>query len=51
MPGRPIVSDLEEKMQVYREQQFTGLIKVTGQQGYQWFIYYLLGRIVWIKSG
>ena len=50
MSGSLIASDLEEKIQKYREQQFTGLVKVNGQQEHQWFIYYLLGRIVWTKS-
>ena len=50
MSGSLIASDLEEKIQEYREQQFTGLVKVNGQQAHQWFIYYLLGRIVWTKS-
>ncbi len=50
MSGSLIASDLEEKIQTYREQQFTGLVKVNGQQAHQWFIYYLLGRIVWTKS-
>ncbi len=50
MSGSLITSDLEEKIQEYREQQFTGLVKVNGQQEHQWFIYYLLGRIVWTKS-
>lgn len=50
MQGSLIASDLEENIQTYREQQFTGLVKVTGSKGHQWFIYYLLGRIVWTKS-
>lgn len=50
MSGSLIASDLEEKIQAYREQQFTGLVKVNGQKEHQWFIYYLLGRIVWTKS-
>jgi two-component system, chemotaxis family, response regulator PixG len=50
MPGSLIASDLEERIQLYRGQQFTGLVKVNGQNGHQWVIYYLLGRIVWTKS-
>ncbi|MEM9088058.1 MAG: response regulator [Cyanobacteria bacterium P01_F01_bin.53] len=50
MPGSLIASDLEDNIQTYREQQFTGLVKVTGLQEHQWFIYYLLGRVVWTKS-
>ena len=45
-----IASNLEEKIQAYREQQFTGLVKVSGLKGNQWFVYYLLGRIAWTKS-
>jgi two-component system, chemotaxis family, response regulator PixG len=55
MLGSLVANDLEEQMQAYREQQFTGLVKVNAQHGYpqhgyQWVIYYLLGRIVWTKS-
>ncbi len=50
MPGSPIASDLEEKIRSYHEQQFTGLVKVNGQNKHQWFVYYLLGRIVRTKS-
>lgn len=50
MPGSLIASDLEDNIQTYREQQFTGLVKVTGLQEHQWYIYYLLGRVVWTKS-
>jgi len=50
MPGSIITHELEDKIQAYREQQFTGFVKVTGQKGQKWFIYYLLGRIVWTKS-
>jgi two-component system, chemotaxis family, response regulator PixG len=50
MSGSLIVSNLEEKIQFYRGQQFTGLVKITSQNEHQWVIYYLLGRIVWIKS-
>jgi two-component system, chemotaxis family, response regulator PixG len=50
MSGSLVASDLEEKIQHYRSQQFTGLVKVNGQNGHQWVIYYLLGRIVWTKS-
>ncbi|MGB3295485.1 MAG: response regulator [Phormidesmis sp.] len=50
MQGSRIASDLEEKIQTYREQQFTGFVKVNSPNGQQWYIYCLLGRIVWIKS-
>ena len=50
MQGSRIASDLEEKIQTYRDQQFTGFVKVNSPKGQQWYIYYLLGRIVWIKS-
>lgn len=50
MSGSLIANNLEEKIQTYREQQFTGLVKVRGLKGDQWFVYYLLGRIVWTKS-
>lgn len=50
MPGSLIASELEDNIQTYREQQFTGLVKVTSPKGHQWFIYYLLGRVVWTKS-
>ncbi len=50
MSGSLIASDLEEKIQAYREQQFTGLVKVSGLKGNQWFVYYLLGRLAWTKS-
>ncbi|MFK8183460.1 MAG: response regulator [Phormidesmis sp.] len=50
MPGSIITHELEEKIQSYREQQFTGFVQVIGQKDHQWFIYYLLGRVVWTKS-
>ena len=50
MSGSIIIHELEDKIQTCREQQFTGFVKVNGQKEQQWFIYYLLGRIVWIKS-
>jgi chemotaxis family two-component system response regulator PixG len=50
MSGSLIANELEEKVQTYREQQFTGLVKVGNQREHQWYIYYLLGRIVWTKS-
>ena len=50
MQGSRIASDLEEKIQTYRDQQFTGFVKVSSPKGQQWYIYYLLGRIVWTKS-
>lgn len=50
MPGSIITHELEDKIQSYREQQFTGFVKISGQRDYQWFVYYLLGRVVWTKS-
>lgn len=50
MSGSLIANDLEEKIRLYRGQQFTGLVKVNGQSGHQWVLYYLLGQIVWTKS-
>ncbi len=55
MLGSLVANDLDSTIQVYREQQFTGLLKVNaqhvnGQHGCQWIIYYLLGQIVWTKS-
>jgi two-component system, chemotaxis family, response regulator PixG len=50
MPGSLIINDLEEKIRLYRGQQFTGQVKVNSPSGHQWIIYYLLGQIVWIKS-
>lgn len=50
MQGSRIASDLEEKIQTCREQQFTGFVKANSPKGQQWYLYYLLGRIVWIKS-
>ncbi|MGC1307430.1 MAG: response regulator [Phormidesmis sp.] len=50
MPGSLIASELEENIQTYREQQFTGLVKISSSKGHQWYVYYLLGRIVWTKS-
>jgi two-component system, chemotaxis family, response regulator PixG len=50
MSGSLIANDLEERVQTYREQQFTGLVKVGDQREHQWYMYYLLGRIVWTKS-
>lgn len=50
MPGSFIANELENTIQTYREQRFTGLVKVTSPEDYQWFIYYLLGRIVWTNS-
>ena len=50
MSGNPIANDLGEKLQTYRKQQFTGLVKVKSPDRQQWYIYYILGRIVWTKS-
>jgi two-component system, chemotaxis family, response regulator PixG len=50
MPGSLIINDLEEKIRLYRGQQFTGQVKVNSPSGHQWIIYYLLGQIVWTKS-
>ena len=50
MSGSLIASELGEKLQAYRKQQFTGLVKVTSPNQQQWYIYYILGRIVWTKS-
>lgn len=51
MSGNPIADQLGEKLQSYRKQQFTGLVKVSTQkQQQQWYLYYILGRIVWTKS-
>ena len=50
MLGNTITNELENKIQTYREQKFTGFVKVSGQSEYQWYIYYLLGRIVWVRS-
>ncbi|MGB7251855.1 MAG: response regulator [Phormidesmis sp.] len=50
MSGSLIVRSLGEKIQKYRESQFTGLIRISDQATHQWFIYYLLGQIVWTKS-
>lgn len=32
------------------EQQFTGFHKITSHEGAQWYIYFMLGRIVWAQS-
>ena len=50
MSGSPIATQLGEKLQSYRKQQFTGLVKVSTQNKQQWYLYYILGRIVWTKS-
>ena len=50
MSGSLIANQLGEKLQAYRKQQFTGLAKVSGQNQQQWYLYYILGRIVWTKS-
>ena len=50
MSGSLIASQLGEKLQAYRKQQFTGLVKVSSQNQQQWYLYYILGRIVWTKS-
>ncbi|MEL7068349.1 MAG: response regulator [Cyanobacteria bacterium J06581_3] len=61
MLSQGIVSGLDNKIRAYREQQFTGVIKVSAQDGAQsstqnsvqtpqWFLYSLLGRIVWVQS-
>ena len=50
MSGSLVASQLKEKLQAYRKQQFTGLVKVSSQNQQQWYLYCILGRIVWIKS-
>lgn len=50
MSVSPIASQLSQKLQAYRKEQFTGLVKVTSQAQQQWYLYYILGRIVWTKS-
>ena len=50
MLGSPIVTQLGERLQSYRKQQFTGLVKISAQHKPQWYLYYILGRIAWTKS-
>lgn len=50
MSGSLIASQLAEKLQAYRKQQFTGLVKVSSLNQQQWYLYYILGRIVWTQS-
>ena len=50
MLGSIVTTELEDKIQTYKEQKFTGFVKISGQAGYQWYVYCLLGRIVWTRS-
>ena len=49
MPGSSIANSLEEKICVYREQNLTGIVRVSSCKS-QWLAYYLNGQIVWTKS-
>ncbi|MEL7349950.1 MAG: response regulator [Cyanobacteria bacterium J06560_5] len=42
---------LTEKIRVLYEKQLTGFLKISGPEGKQWYLYFLLGRIVWGQAG
>ncbi|MEO0707462.1 MAG: response regulator [Cyanobacteria bacterium J06649_5] len=52
MLGNSIAADLKNKIQFYRDRQFTGLVRISSRNHtqQQWTLCYLLGRIVWINS-
>lgn len=50
MPKTPAAKNITEKIDSSYEQQFTGFHKITSHEGAQWYIYFLLGRIVWAQS-
>jgi len=56
MPDNPVVYELEKQIQTRRKHQFTGVVVVganaqsSTQSNAQWEIYFLLGRVVWVKS-
>ena len=50
MSGSPIVAQLGERLQSYRKHQLTGIVRISTQNKQQWYLYYILGRIVWTKS-
>ena len=41
---------LTEKLRSSYEQQFTGFYRVTAHEGAKWYIYFLLGRVVWAQA-
>lgn len=41
---------LIEKLRSSYEQQFTGFYRVSAQKGAKWYIYFLLGRVVWAQA-
>ena len=49
MSSSSIASSLDEKIRAYREQNLTGLVRVSSEQNH-WLVYYLNGQIVWTKS-
>ena len=49
MSGNSIVNSLDKKIRAYREQNLTGIVRVSSEQS-QWLMYYLSGQIVWTKS-
>lgn len=54
LPDNPIVHELEKQIKTRRKHQFTGVVVVSAQCSHQsnaqWELYFLLGRIVWVKS-
>ena len=50
MPRNRVAGTLTERIRNCYEQQFTGLIKVTEHTDKPWYVYFLLGRIIWAQS-
>ncbi|MEM8501696.1 MAG: response regulator [Cyanobacteria bacterium P01_D01_bin.1] len=50
MPRNRVPAKLTEKIRSCYEQQFTGFLKITEHTGKPWYVYLLLGRIVWAQS-
>ena len=42
---------LTEKIRTFYEKQFTGFLRISGPEEKQWYLYFLLGRIVWAQAG
>ncbi|MEO0647045.1 MAG: response regulator [Cyanobacteria bacterium J06650_10] len=49
MPETLIIKSITEKLHSSYEQQFTGFYKITNQADVKWYVYFLLGRIVWAQ--
>ncbi|PZO49940.1 MAG: response regulator [Phormidesmis priestleyi] len=50
MPSQAIIQVLDEKIQIHKQNQFTGIVHIGTAKSPYWSIYFHLGRIVWAHS-